>query len=50
MEGEFKVNGDEGMINLCIILAILANQQDESKMYFSKLIIRADKLDQGNMI
>ena len=47
MEGEFKVNGDEGMVNLCIVLAILANQQDEPKMYFSKLVIRADKEDQG---
>jgi len=47
MEGEFKVNGDEGMMNLCIILGILANQMDKPNMYFSKLTIRADKEDQG---
>mmetsp|Transcript_15444 Transcript_15444/g.17146 ORF Transcript_15444/g.17146 Transcript_15444/m.17146 type:complete len:211 (-) Transcript_15444:17-649(-) len=50
MEGEFKVNGDEGMLNLCIILAILANQEDKAKMYFSKLIIRADKEDQAAVV
>ncbi|CAI2382033.1 unnamed protein product [Moneuplotes crassus] len=50
LEGEFKVNGDEGMINLCIILATLATFQQQPKMYFSKLIIRADKEDQAAQV
>jgi hypothetical protein len=50
MEGEFKVAGDEGMVNLCIVLGILANYIDEPKMYFSKLIIRADKDDVGKSL
>ncbi|CAI2386678.1 unnamed protein product [Moneuplotes crassus] len=50
LEGEFKVNGDEGMINLCIILATIATFQEHPKMYFSKLIIRADKEDQAAQI
>lgn len=46
MEGEFKVKGDEGIVNLCIILATLANLDDKPKMYFKNLIIKADKEDQ----
>lgn len=34
MEGEFKVNGDEGMVNLCIVLGMMANYEHEPKMYF----------------
>lgn len=50
LRGEFKTNGDEGMINLCVVLGILASQVDKPKMYFTELIIRADKEDQGNEI
>ena len=49
-EGHFKVDGDNGMTNLWIILGILANYQDQHKIYFSKLIIRANKEDQGTNI
>ena len=35
------------MVNLCIVLGILSNLMDQPKMFFSKLVIRADKEDQG---
>ena len=28
LDGVFKVNGDEGVMNLCVLLGMLANQQD----------------------
>ena len=50
LEGVFKVSGDEGVMNLCILLGMLANQQDKEKIFFNKLVIIADKEDQATMI